>query len=217
MLAARTPSLLLWVVVLGCQIPDAHPPPRSPPAAPVAYPYAPPPYAVFYPAPQTTAAPGQPNLGPPSQPVYQAPPAAPPSPPPSPPESSRPLLGALVGSGVWQAEARAVLAELASNLTAEQQRLVAGVPIVFDPSPNDVNAFASCDDAGAPFVAGTEGLLEAIDAIAQTKATDELYGTRTYDAYTAEVLPKLVSSTTATPGLPAGVLPANAWTDPKRA
>jgi hypothetical protein len=215
--AARTLPLAALVTLLGCQIPDAHPPQHPPPQPPPVYGY-PAPYGAYYPPPMVPGGPGLPPPGAP-QTVYQPPPAptAVPAPPPSPPpEASRPLLGALVGSLVWQAEARAVLAELASNLTTEQQRLVAGVPIVFDPSPNEVNAFAACDDSGAPFVAGTEGLLEAIDAIAQTRATDELYGSHTYDAYTAEVLPKLVSSTSASPGLPAGVLPATAWTDPKR-
>ncbi len=63
-----------------------------------------------------------------------------------------------------------------------------GIPLVFDPT-NEVNAYAGCDDSGAPFLAATAGILEAVDAIAQTKATDELFGTRTYDAYCSAVLP----------------------------
>ena len=198
------------IAAIGCQIPDAHPPQAQPPAAyPAAYPpgYPPPaaapPYAAPYPAPAPV---------PPSAPVATAPasPAAPPATP------ARPLLGPLVGPPMWQAEARAVLAELESNLSAEQQRLVAGVPIVFDPSPNDINAFAACDDSGAPFVAGTEGLLEAMDAMAQTRATDELFGTRTYDAYASAVLPQLASSTTATPALPLGTIASAALLDSRR-
>ena len=38
---------------------------------------------------------------------------------------------------MWQAEARAVVRELEANLTAEQQRLVDGIPLVFDPSPTE--------------------------------------------------------------------------------
>jgi len=221
------PARPLFVVFLlgslACQIPDAHPPGQPQPARPYppAYPY-PTPYGAYYPPPQVSPMPALPPPAapqtvfqpPPAQPVPVPGPAAPPGAPPAP--SNRPLLGALVGTLVWQAEARAVLAELESNLTAEQQRLVAGVPIVFDPSPNDINAFAACDDSGAPFVAGTEGLLEAMDAIAQTRATDELFGTRTYDSYTAAVLPQLASSTTASAALPAGVLPSQAWLDPRR-
>jgi hypothetical protein len=117
---------------------------------------------------------------------------------------------------MWQAEVRAVVAELQANLTAEQQKLVAGVPLVFDPNPNDVNAFAGCDDSGAPFVAATEGLLEAIDAMAQTRATDELYSTHTYDDYAHTVLPKLASSTSASAALPPNIIPLQYWADLRR-
>jgi hypothetical protein len=118
---------------------------------------------------------------------------------------------------MWQAEVRAVVNELEGNLTSEQQKLVTGIPLVFDPNPNDINAFAGCDDSGAPFVAGTEGLLEAIDAMAQTRATDELFGTRTYDAYTQAVLPKLVSSNSASAALPPNIVPLQYWADVRRA
>ena len=213
----RALPLVLLLGSLACQLPDAHPPGAQQPQArpyPPAYPYATP-YGAYYPPPPVSPMPALTPQPPPAQPVYQPLPQPAPQPMPAGP-SSRPLLGALVGTLVWQAEARAVLAELESNLTPEQQRLVAGVPIVFDPSPNEINAFAACDDAGAPFVAGTEGLLEAMDAIAQTKAADELYGARTYDTYTSAVLPQLASSTTASAALPPGVLTAQQWLDPKR-
>jgi hypothetical protein len=129
---------------------------------------------------------------------------------------SRPLLGPLVGPAAWQAEARAVEAEIIAALDPAQQQLVTGIPLVFDPNANDVNAFAGCDDNGAPFVAGTEGLLEAIDGMAQTKATDELYGTRTYDAYTSVVAPRLVSQNGGSALLPAGIVPPQYWADPRR-
>jgi hypothetical protein len=121
-----------------------------------------------------------------------------------------------VGAQAWQAEARAVLAELEATLSPDKQQLVAGIPLQFDQDPTDVNAFAGCDDQGAPFIAGTEGLLEAIDGIAQTKATDELFGTRSYDAYTAAVLPGLMSSQGGRAILPGGVVPAQYWADPRR-
>ena len=106
-----------------------------------------------------------------------------PRPPPSPvPRTARCWVPSSA-SAAWQAEVRAVAKELVANLSADYQPRVATVPIVFDPNPNDVNAFASCDDNGAPFVAATEGLLDAIDAIAQTRATDELFGTQTYQTY----------------------------------
>jgi Zn-dependent protease with chaperone function len=128
----------------------------------------------------------------------------------------RPLLGPLVGSAAWQAEVRAVAKELVASLSADYQPRVATVPIIFDPNPNDVNAFASCDNNNAPFVEGTEGLLDAIDAISQTRATDELFGTQTYQTYANLVAPGIVSKGGASALLPAGVIPPAYWADPRR-
>lgn len=196
-------------LVCACQVPDAHPQSPQPPR-PGVPPLA---YAPGYPQtyPQTPY--GSPRP-PPAAPQGQQPSA--PQPPAPAATQTRPLLGPLIGSLMWQAEAHAVVRELEANLTAEQQRLVDGIPLVFDPSPNEINAFAGCDDSGAPFVAGTEGLLEAIDAIAQTRAADELFGTRTYDAYTQAVLPQLVSSKTASAMLPANVIPVQYLADTRR-
>jgi len=186
----------------GCEDTSGPPPQTAQNQPPPAYGYPPPP-----------------GYG---QPPYAPPTAAPPMPPPAPPgptpapQPSRPLLGPLVGPVAWQAEARSVMQELVANLSPDKQRLVATIPLVIDPNPGEVNAFAGCDDGGAPFVAGTEGLLEAVDAIAQTKATDELYGTRTYDAYANLVAPRLVSQNGASAMLPAGVVPAQVWLDPRR-
>lgn len=116
----------------------------------------------------------------------------------------------------WQAEARAVLEELKRSLSPDKQALVRGIPLTFDPDPTQVNAFAGCDDSGAPFIEGTEGLLEAIDAIAQTRSTDERFGTRTYDAYTAAVTPGLVASPGGSAMLPGGIIAAQYWADPQR-
>jgi hypothetical protein len=126
------------------------------------------------------------------------------------------MLGPLIGAPMWQAEAQAVLAELRSNLPPDRQALVSGIPLIFDPDPGNINAFAGCDEHGDPFVEGTEGLLEAIDAIAQTHATDEIFGTRTYDAYTQAVLPRLVSQQGGSALLPPGVIPPQMWVDARR-
>jgi hypothetical protein len=106
--------------------------------------------------------------------------------------------------------------ELVANLSAQNQSRVATVPLVLDPNPNEVNAFATCDDSGSPFVAATEGLLEAIDAISQTKATDELYGAQTYDAYVNVVAPRLVSKEGGSAMLPVGVIAPQYLLDPRR-
>jgi hypothetical protein len=189
----------------GCQSGATSPPPQVAPAPPPAG------YAGY----------GTPAYGGPAYATYASPPPrAYGSPVPGPtyaaPVAARPLLGALVGTAAWQAESRAVARELVANLRPDYQSRVATVPIVFDPNPSDVNAFAACDDGGAPFVAATEGLLEAIDAIAQTKASDELFGTQTYDAYANRVAPRLVAPSGGSALLPAGVIPAAYWADPRR-
>jgi hypothetical protein len=108
------------------------------------------------------------------------------------------------------------MAEDVAALTADNQGRVRGIPLVFDPNPFEVNAYAMCDKTGSPGIVGTEGLLEAIDAIAQTRATDELYGTRTYEQYTSAVIPNLAQSDKASAALPLGIIPANVIADPRR-
>ncbi|HEX3344180.1 MAG TPA: hypothetical protein VHS09_06380 [Polyangiaceae bacterium] len=219
----RTLAAVALLVAAGCQVPplpDAHPQtaqaPR--PGYPPPQGYAPgvlPPYPAppGYPTSPGYAPTPTPTPAAPGPPPAAGPPGAPGAPGPS---SSRPQLGPLVGPLMWQAEVRAVVGELEASLTTEQRTLVAGIPLTFDPDPNTINAFAGCDDSGAPFVAGTEGLLETIDAIAQTRATDELFGTRTYDTYTRTVTPQLVSSQTASPALPMNVIPLQLVTDARR-
>ena len=123
-----------------------------------------------------------------------------------------PLFGAIS----WQGEVRAVLGELIASLSPDKQSLVKGIPLIFDPNANTINAFAGCDEKGAPFIAGTEGLLEAIDAISQTVANDDLYGTHTYDQYTSAIMPRLVQSSASGPALPLGIIPFNTVLDPRR-
>ncbi|MDB4935785.1 MAG: hypothetical protein JWP87_2757 [Labilithrix sp.] len=201
-------SLAIFVlpIALGaCQASSSastQPQPQQPPPyyGPGPYGQQPPPY-------------GQPPYG---QPPYNpnVPPSAPAQPPPVAP-AQRPLLPPLVGVAAWQQELRSILSELLAALNQSNQALVRGIPLVFDPT-SEVNAFAGCDEQGAPFLAATSGILEAVDAIAQTKATDELFGTRTYDAYCDAVLPQLVKSDKARAGLPAGIIPANLGGDLRR-
>jgi hypothetical protein len=147
------------------------------------------------------------------QPYPQQPQPYPQQPQPAP--TARPLLPPLVGSQAMQAELRTILAELTAALPPDRQAKVRGIPLVFDAS-FDVNAFAGCDERGAPFMAATEGIMEAVDAIAQTRATDELFGTRTYEAYCAQVIPQLVKSDSARATLPAGLIPAQYGGDARR-
>jgi hypothetical protein len=132
------------------------------------------------------------------------------------PPQAAPLLPPLVGSLALQAEVRAILTELIAALPAQTASKVRGIPLVFDPDPNDVNAFAGCDENGSPYLAGTVGLLEAVDAIAQTKATDELFGTQTYQAYLSVVLPRLIQPKGGSAALPFGTIPPQYLVDPRR-
>jgi hypothetical protein len=156
----------------------------------------------------------------PPGPNYQAPPPGyPQQQAPSAPQQAvpaqRPLLAPLVGAPAMQQELRNVLTELINALPADRQALVRGIPLVFDPTV-EVNAYAGCDKSGAPFLAATAGIFDAVDAIAQTKATDELFGTRTYDAYTNAVIPDMTRSDKARAALPAGIIPTNLGPDPRR-
>ena len=214
--------LLALALALGCQPASAPPPQAAPMPRPGAYgpaPY-PPPGAWAYGPPAGPSSPTAPNAAPYPAPAPPAQASPAPSPqvlaPPPGPAAGRPLLGPLTGAPAWQAEVRAVARELIANLSADYQPRVANVPIVFDPNPNDVNAFASCDDSGAPFVAATEGLLDAMNAIAETRATDELFGTQTYQAYASFVAPRVVSQGGGSSLLPAGIIPPAYWADPRR-
>jgi hypothetical protein len=109
-----------------------------------------------------------------------------------------------------------VLTELIASLGPDKQPRVSNIPLIFDPNPNTINAYAGCDEKGAPFMAGTEGLLETIDAISQTVANDDLYGTRTYEQYAGSVIPRLVQSSSASPALPMGIIPLTTVLDPRR-
>jgi len=196
---------------------QAAPPPGYPPVYGPPQGYAPPPPGYpqqqqpGYPQPAPAYGPA-PTYAPAPAPTY-AQPQAPAGPQAGP--ASYPL-AMLVGPAAWQAEVRAVVRELVANLSADYQPRVATVPIVIDPNANDVNAYASCDNNNAPFVAATEGLLDAADAIAETKATDEIFGTHTYDAYANAVVPRLATQAGGSALLPAGLIAPQYWLDPRR-
>ena len=130
--------------------------------------------------------------------------------------ASQALLAPLIGPQAWQQEVRLVLQELIANLSPQYAARVRNIPLVVDPNQGDVNAFAGCDDQGNPFMAATEGLLEALDAVSQTQANDDLYGTRTYDQYTSVVMPRLAQGKGSSAALPLGIIPFNTALDPRR-
>jgi hypothetical protein len=122
----------------------------------------------------------------------------------------------LIGPQAWQQEVRLVMNEEISNLTPEYAARVHNIPFVVDPNQGDVNAFAGCDDHGSPFLAATEGMLEALDAISQTQANDELYGTHTYEQYLSVVLPRLAQGKGSSAALPLTIIPITTAVDPRR-
>ncbi|MGZ3424149.1 MAG: M48 family metalloprotease [Polyangiales bacterium] len=124
------------------------------------------------------------------------------------------LLPPLVGAEARRAEVRSIIAELVAQLSPTAAAKVKGIPLAFDNDANEINAFAGCEN-GAPYLAVTEGFLLAVDAIAQTLATDELFGSKTYDAYASSV-GKRLEDKGGDPSLPPGTIPAAQESDPRR-
>ena len=215
-------GVLLLALFVGCAgnsaQKNANPPPQSyPPQYGQQYPQQPYPQQQPFPQQQPPYAPQQQQFPQQQQPQFpqQPPPQQPQQPQQPPPQQGRALLFPLNGPAAWQAEVRTILAELISNLSPQNQAKVRGIPLVIDPDPNEVNAFAGCDEQGAPFLAGTEGLLEAVDAIAQTRATDELFGTQTYEAYSNVTMPRLLQPK-GSPALTPGIIPPQFLNNPQR-
>lgn len=209
------PLALACLFALSCGGQSKRAPAQAPPPG---YQQPPPGY---YPPPGYPQAQGQPYGQPPlgAPPGYRQPTQPQGQPPVQPTQPTQPaaqLLPPLVGEAAMRAEVKSILDELIAALPANQQQMVHGIPLVFDPDPNEVNAFAGCDERGASFMAGTVGLLYAVDAIAQTKATDERFGTQTYQAYTNRVLPALAKTKGASPALPQGIITPQQWADPAR-
>ena len=82
-------------------------------------------------------------------------------------------------------EATSILGELVAALPALQRGRVQGIPLLFDPKPGEVNAFASCSSTGKTTMAITDGLLEIQGQLARARAHDEVAGTRKTDEYIA--------------------------------
>lgn len=80
-------------------------------------------------------------------------------------------------------QAQSLLNELVATLPATQQQRVAGIPLVVDNTPGEVNAFAMCTSGGHAAMAITDGLLDIEAHLAQARATDELFGTHKVTDY----------------------------------
>jgi hypothetical protein len=86
-----------------------------------------------------------------------------------------------------QDEAKKLFQKLKDALPDKKKEVVASIPLQTDPAKDEINAFAGCDDSGKTFVVVTAGLYQMLDLMAQTRATDEIFGTSTYDAYIREL------------------------------
>jgi hypothetical protein len=125
-------------------------------------------------APQGTAQPGAPA---PTGPAPVAPAPAGPAPNAAADPINR------VDVNFLRGRAQTVLNELVSALDPAQLQRVQGIPLVFDDSVGEVNAFAACTSGGRSAMAITDGLLDIEAHLAQAQAADELFGTRKVDAY----------------------------------
>ena len=131
------------------------------------------------------------------------------------PTSLGPQMLAPLATSAMHAEVRSVLDELIAHLAAPQAARVKNIPVKIDPGATDINAYAGCDAQGRPFIAGTEGMLQAVFAIAETKACDEIDGAHSYEAYLSAIVPVLAAQTPGSPQLPQNVVPAQCVIDPR--
>lgn len=80
-------------------------------------------------------------------------------------------------------QAQSLLNELVATLPATQQQRVAGIPLVVDSTPGEVNAFATCTAGRHAAMAITDGLLDIEAHLSQARATDETFGTHKLTDY----------------------------------
>ena len=75
-----------------------------------------------------------------------------------------------------------ILVRLVENLPPDQRERVKGIPLVFDDTVGEVNAFAACLN-GAAAMALTDGILEVSGNLARAKSYDEMLGTNKLGEY----------------------------------
>jgi hypothetical protein len=102
-------------------------------------------------------------------------------------------------------EAKKIFDKEKAALPASKQALVTNIPLQSDPSKEEVNAFAGCDESGKTYVVVTEGMYQMLDFMTQTRATDEIFGTAYYDEYIKELAKQQAGKAQILP-LPPGML-----------
>ncbi len=85
--------------------------------------------------------------------------------------------------GYLRGQSQSLLNELVATLPPAQQQRVAGIPLVVDSTPGDVNAFATCTQDGKAAMAITDGLLDIQAHLARARAYDETAHTSKVDQY----------------------------------
>jgi len=84
--------------------------------------------------------------------------------------------------GFMRQRSQAVIADLKQSLAANYRSKVSNVPLVVEDSVGEVNAYAACTQ-GKALMAITDGLMRIQAQMARARATDEIFGTRKFDAY----------------------------------
>jgi hypothetical protein len=132
---------------------------------------------------------GYPQQGYPQQPAYPQNPGYAPAQPaygapaqqiPSGSVASDPI--SLTDMGWLHRQSASVMTELVNALPAVAKQRVQSIPLTFDDTPGEVNAFAGCDKGGAIMVV-TDGLLDIGAHLAAAQANDDVFGTRKLDEY----------------------------------
>lgn len=102
-------------------------------------------------------------------------------------------------------EAKKIYQKEIDALSASNKAVVEKIPLLFEDNKEEVNAFAGCDDSGKTFVVVTAAMYQMLDLMAQTRATDEIFGTGYYDEYIKELAKQQEGKAQILP-LPPGML-----------
>ncbi len=85
--------------------------------------------------------------------------------------------------GYMRARAQVLYGELNAALNGGPRSRMAGIPLVVDDSPGEVNAFAACTASGKSLIAITDGLFLVGGYLSRCAATDDVFGTRKTDEF----------------------------------
>lgn len=116
---------------------------------------------------------------------------------------------------VMKDEAKKIYQKEIDALSASRKSAVEKIPLLFEDNKEEINAFAGCDDSGKTFVVVTAGMYQMLDLMAQTRATDETFGTGYYDEYIKELAKQQEGKAQILP-LPPGMLDVSKSLDQRK-